>query len=347
MPCGGAALAPLEYGNKGAWAINGHALLFFYFWAMEQILKEFARYMETERNLSPLTVKYYLADLHQFRSYLAAEGILAEADAKEILPVFDHDLIAGYLAALYRNQAKKPTLIRMIAALKTFFKFLRRRGKIADNPMELIQSPRHERPLPVFLSVDETFALLDGPTAPGITGLRDRAVMELFYSSGLRVSELAGLNVLDVDITERLIKIRGKGKKERILPVGEKALSALREYRSAVNDSLKFSGQEDINYPLFLGKRGQRISVSVLERIVAAQTKKTGIARRVTPHTLRHTFATHMMDAGADMRSIQELLGHESLSTTQRYTQVTVGRLLEVYDQAHPRAGSSKSSRKE
>ncbi len=316
---------------------------------MERTLKEFARYMETERNLSPLTVKYYLADLRHFQSFLVAEGLAVQEQGEEIeiLPAFDHDMIAGYLAALYRSQAKKPTLIRMIAALKTFFKFLRRRGKIATNPMELIQSPRHERPLPVFLSVDEIRALLDSPPAPGIAGLRDRAIMELFYSSGVRVSELAGLNVPDVDFAERLMKIRGKGKKERIVPVGEKALNALREYLAARNESLKFSGQEDISFPLFLGNRGQRICVGVLERIVDKQTKMMGLARRVTPHTLRHTFATHMMDAGADMRSIQELLGHESLSTTQRYTQVTMGRLLEVYDQAHPRAGSSKSARKE
>ncbi len=310
---------------------------------MEKVLGEFSRYMEIERNLSPLTVGCYLADLRHFQTFLAAEGLLPGEDDAHPLAAIDHGLIRAYLAELYRHRAKKPTLVRRIAALKSFFKFLRRRGLINKNPMELIQTPRYERPLPVFLSVDETFALLDAPSGPGIVGLRDHAVLELFYSSGIRVSELAGLNVPDLDFTEKLMKIRGKGRKERIVPVGDKALAALREYLAGRNEPLKFPGQEGISAPLFLGRTGQRINVRMLRYLVNKRTDKSGLVRKISPHALRHSFATHLMDAGADMRSIQELLGHESLSTTQKYTQVSVARLLEVYDQAHPKAGRAKA----
>ncbi|MDI6725836.1 MAG: tyrosine recombinase XerC [Smithellaceae bacterium] len=310
---------------------------------MEKVLGDFSLYMEIERNLSPLTVSCYLADLRHFQAYLEAEGLSSRENEEHLLAAIDHGLIRAYLAELYRHRAKKPTLVRRIAALKSFFKFLRRRGIINKSPMELIQTPRYERPLPVFLSVDETLALLDGPFEQGIIGSRDHAVLELFYSSGIRVSELAGLNLQDIDFTERLMKIRGKGRKERIVPVGDKALAALREYLASRNEPLKFPGQEGINTPLFLGKSGRRITVRMLQHLVSQRTEKTGVSRKISPHALRHSFATHMMDAGADMRSIQELLGHESLSTTQKYTQVSVGRLLEVYDKAHPKAGPAKA----
>lgn len=308
---------------------------------MKNELAAFARYMETERNLSPLTRKFYLSDLEDFRCFVEG-GDLVRDKGGPALGEVDHHLIRAYLGGLYRRQAKKPTLARKIAALKSFFKYLYRRGMIGGNPMELISTPKYERAPPVFLSVDEVFILLDVPFDPGITGLRDRAILELFYSTGIRAGELVGLNLADFDPGEKLMKIRGKGRKERIVPVGSKAVSALREYLKERNESLMFPRQEGICEPLFLGKRGGRINAKTVGGLVDKYMARTGIGRKISPHKLRHSFATHMMDAGADLRAIQEMLGHESLSTTQKYTSVSVSRLLEVYDRAHPRALEGK-----
>jgi integrase/recombinase XerC len=313
---------------------------------MINLVDEFVLYLSVERNLSPLTVEFYQADLRHFRSFLEKKGLPAPGQEEEANPI-DAALISAYLASCYREGLKKPTIVRKIAALKSFFKFLVRRGIRKTNPMDLIQSPKYEKQPPVFLSLDETIHLLEGPVAPGVKGQRNRAILELFYSSGIRVSELAGLDVGDIDFKEKLIKVRGKGRKERIVPVGDKALAALQEYLAARNELLQFSRSQDITSALFLGSRGRRICVSTLQQMVVNQRKKAGLSRRVTPHTFRHTFATHLLDAGADLRSIQELLGHERLSTTQRYTQVSVARLLELYDRAHPRAGEAGKPGKE
>jgi integrase/recombinase XerC len=208
---------------------------------------------------------------------------------------------------------------------------------MAYNPAEMIQSPRVEKYLPSFLSVDEIFALVDGVFGDDVQGLRDRAIIELLYSSGIRVGELSGLNVEDVDWSSHLMRIRGKGRKERIVPVGGPAIKALRDY-TGKRGVRSPSGDNDHPEPLFLNRLGSRLSTRSIARIIDRYMLARGINKKISPHSLRHSFATHLMDGGADMRVIQELLGHESLSTTQKYTSMSIGSLLEIYDKAHPKA---------
>jgi integrase/recombinase XerC len=241
-----------------------------------------------------------------------------------------------FLAGLYRKEIKKVTIGRKISALKTFFRYLQREGILKNNPAELLQTPRIESYVPTVLSADEMESLIKVNYPPQFSGARDRAVVELFYSSGIRLSELTGLNDEDVDHGQGLIRVRGKGRKERIVPVGGPALLALKAYQE--ERAIKFAGLQGMVNPVFLSVRGKRISTRSVARIIDKCVVSSGVSRKISPHTLRHTFATHMLDAGADLRAIQECLGHESLSTTQKYTAVSVARLMEIYDKAHPRA---------
>jgi len=311
---------------------------------MEKAIRDFARHMEIERNLSPHTRKNYLTDLRQFKAFLDTNHITAGKacpdagrDGDEGLSGVDHMVIRSFLGSLYRAKVKKVTISRKVAALRSFFKYLLREGKIKVNPAQLVQGPPSDRYIPSFLSVDEMFALLAVPFKPDGFGLRDRAIIELFYSSGIRLSELTGLNLRDIDFDRRLMRIRGKGKKERIVPVGEPAIKAMRDYLERRGELLR-SGKDGLEVPIFINRGGNRLSTRSVARILDKYVLLSGINRKISPHTLRHTFATHLMDAGADLRAIQELLGHESLSTTQKYTSVSVSRLMEVYDKAHPKA---------
>jgi integrase/recombinase XerC len=202
----------------------------------------------------------------------------------------------------------------------------------------MIQTPKAEKYMPTFLSVDEIFQLLDAQGGKSSLDLRSRAMLELFYSSGLRLSELAGLDVIDIDFNQELVKVRGKGKKERIVPVGRRALQAVKEYLEKTGELRRNMDVNIFKKPLFLNAQGKRITTRSIARIVNEAVSKSGIGRKISPHALRHSFATHLLNAGADLRSIQELLGHESLSTTQKYTAVNINRMMEVYDKAHPRA---------
>jgi integrase/recombinase XerC len=245
-------------------------------------------------------------------------------------------LIRSYLRALYLRKVKKATIARKLAAVRSFFKYLLREGRIKANPAELVKAPSPEKHIPVFLSVDEILAVLNVEFKDDLSGARDRALMELFYSSGIRLGELAGLNIDDINFSQGLLKIRGKGKKERIVPVGGPALSAIQSYLKILAG---ISGRRGIqDGPLFVNSRGGRLTSRSVARVVDKVVRISGISRKISPHALRHSFATHLMDAGADLRAIQELLGHESLSTTQKYTSVSISRLMEVYDNAHPRA---------
>ena len=252
-------------------------------------------------------------------------------------------MIRSFLGSLYRKKVKKVTLGRKVAALRTFFNYLLREGKVKINPADMVQAPRAEKYIPTFLSVDEVMALLAVHFSQDFPGWRDRAILELFYSSGIRLSELTGLNLGDIDFVQGLMRVRGKGKKERIVPVGQPALIALQQYLEKRAEVCRDSDQGKDN-PFFLGSRGKRVNSRSVERILDKAVTLSGINRKISPHALRHSFATHLMDAGADLRSIQELLGHESLSTTQKYTSVSVSRLMEVYDKAHPRARRGHSN---
>jgi len=302
---------------------------------MENAIKDFSAHIDVERNLSYHTKRNYLSDLRQFREFLLKSGVNKPSDV-------DQTVIRAFLASLYRGKIKKVTVSRKVASLRAFFKFLLREGRIKHNPAQTVQAPKADRHLPSFLSIDEIFSLMGVAFEADVSGLRDRAIIEFLYSAGVRVGELTGLNVADVDFSSGLVKVRGKGRKERIVPVGQPALSALREYldgrpvgKGAAPDS--FTGA-----PLFLNRSGSRLTPRSVRRIIDKYITLSGIGRKISPHALRHTFATHLMDAGADLRVIQELLGHESLSTTQKYTSVSVTRLMDVYDKSHPRAAGEQ-----
>ena len=299
-------------------------------------LREFERYLAVEKNVSPHTVSAYLGDLCQFREFASSGGLMTE-NAEEGWESVDPVAIRSFLASLYRANMKKVTICRKMAALRTFFRYLHRRGRIQINPAASIQAPKAEKHVPAVLSVDEVLKILSVFFGEGVLGLRNRAIAELFYSTGIRLSELTGLNLTDIDFSQELVKVRGKGRKERIVPAGSRALAAVRAYLDLRAELVRkeFSWNEA---PVFLSKSGERLAQRDADRILRKAVRRSGIVRNVSPHTLRHSFATHLLDAGADLRAIQEMLGHKSLSTTQKYTSVGIGRLMEVYDRAHPRA---------
>jgi len=293
---------------------------------MQTWIDRFARHLAVERNLSPHTCAAYVRDLNAFREFLAGQG---GADAAA-LQRLDHLLLRRYLAELHKHH-QRSSLARKLSTLRTFFRYLRREGLLDANPAEGLATPKRNSYLPKTLSVDEAAALMERGHGTSTLALRDRAILELLYSSGLRVSELTGLNVEALDLRENLVRVLGKGRKERIVPVGRKAHAALCAYleaRGAVGD----------DQPLFVNHRGGRLTPRSVQRHLKVRLLKAGLLKDISPHALRHSFATHLLDGGADLRAIQELLGHASLSTTQRYTQVSVDQLMAVYDKAHPRS---------
>jgi len=301
---------------------------------MGSIIGDFQSYLEVEKNVSAHTCIAYLADIHEFTSFLLDNNFIKNQD--EIIKA-EPETIREYLSCLYRRKVKKVTVNRKVSSLRAFYKYVLRTGKINHNPAEMIQTLKTEKHMPAFLSVDEMFELLKTRDDNSVLNLRNRAMLEVFYSSGLRLGELAGLNLIDLDFNQKLIKVRGKGRKERIVPVGEPALKAVGVYLEKIAQIRKDADADVFNKPLFLNARGKRITARSIARIVNEVTDKSGIGRKISPHALRHSFATHLLNAGADLRSIQELLGHESLSTTQKYTAVNINRMMEVYDKAHPR----------
>ena len=309
--------------------------------SMKQAMVDFEAHLAVERNLSPHTRKNYLVDLRQFREFLESDGP-SGTDGEDGVSRIDHLTIRSFLGSLYRKKLKKTTIGRKVAALRSFFGYLLREGKIGANPADLVQSPRREKYIPAFLSVDDASALLSADFGTGFQGLRNRAIAELFYSAGIRLGELTGLNLEDIDFGEGLMRIRGKGRKERIVPAGRPALKALREYLAAREAIC--GGRSEQENAVFVGAGGRRLTARTVQRIIDRAVLRSGINRKISPHALRHSFATHLMDAGADLRSIQEMLGHESLSTTQKYTTVSVSRLMEVYDKAHPKAGKGQEN---
>ncbi|MBN1829297.1 MAG: tyrosine recombinase XerC [Deltaproteobacteria bacterium] len=297
---------------------------------MDEALAAFEQYIDSERGFSPHTKRSYGADLRQLGRFLTNRGI------NQVVEI-EQSHLSAFLAEIFAGRVKKVTVSRKVASIRAFFRFLERRGRIQSNPAELIQAPKIDRHIPFFLSVDEIKALLDQSFVADAFGCRDRSIVELFYSSGLRLGELTALNIGDLDLAEGLVKVRGKGRKERIVPVGGPALSALKDYL-AKRPALAAQGC-DIEGALFLNRRGRRLGPRSVPRILEKWVRASGIGKHVSPHALRHTFATHLMYGGADLRAIQELLGHASLSTTQKYTSVDIRRLMEVYDASHPKAG--------
>jgi integrase/recombinase XerC len=302
---------------------------------MDELIEEFADHLRQERNFSPHTLRNYLSDLGQFHAFLRERKLCLDGDQVDLRKVDVH-AVRAYLAALAKDR-KKSSIGRKLAALRKFFRYLVAAGKADKDPLLPIHSPKQEKPLPPFLTVDDAFQLLGSVQIKTGLDVRDRAVLEVFYSTGIRVSELVGLNWADVDFQLGIVRVIGKGSKERIVPIGEIALQALQGYGEEQRTRWQAACKGET--PVFLNNRGARITTRSVARIVEKHLKQAGIPVKMGPHGLRHSFATHLLNSGADLRVIQELLGHVSLSTTQKYTHLNLDALTAVYDKAHPRSG--------
>jgi len=317
---------------------------------MKFAVDQYLRYLRSVRNASPHTLRNYESDLSQFLAFLTPPDV-APPRLKDIT----HLLIREFVAHLHDHSLEKSSIARKLAAIRSFFKFAVREGLIVQNPARMVATPKLPKRIPSVLSAEDLNTFLDGVVAaPASTPAprkhrgsleenrllvkRDRAILELLYASGLRVSELTGLNLVDVDRKELMLRVRGKGNKERIVPYGGKAEQALRAYEPVRQEILRKAGSRGNLQAIFLNHHGARLSVRTVARIVKKYVRLFNVNWDLHPHSLRHAFATHLLADGADLRAIQELLGHSSLSTTQRYTHATIRQLLEVYDKAHPRA---------
>jgi integrase/recombinase XerC len=301
---------------------------------MNELVDSFLRYLQTEKGYSNHTVRNYDSDLRQFiRFAVTKKG--SQGNISDINRI-DHKLIRSYLAERF-DTSRRTTIARKLSAIKSFFRFLELRGFCSINPASEIATPKQEKYIPMYIPIDDMFALLEKPDSDKPLGLRDVSILELLYSSGLRVSELVNLNLEHLELKARLVRVSGKGGKERVLPVGRKAVAALSEYLEQTAQLRKKAGYSKDQGPLFLNYRGGRLSSRSVHRLVKRYSLECGITTEISPHSIRHTFATHLLDGGADLRSIQEMLGHVSLSTTQKYTHVSIDKLMEVYDKSHPR----------
>lgn len=290
---------------------------------MNRFIEKFIRYLEIEKDASRHTILNYKIDLNDFKVFLA------DKPTEQI----DHLVLRKYLAYLKGKNYSKFSVARRLACLRSFFKFLCRDGYLKNNPAAGLSTPKLDKRLPAFLSVDEVLKLIEAPQLDTISGHRDRAILETLYSTGMRVSELVGLNIDNIDFISGVVKVFGKGKKERLIPIGEHALKSLREYIDRKRPDIIKDKKA-----VFLNEKGGRLTDRSVRRIVDKYIKIISQRQNISPHTLRHSFATHLLDRGADLRSVQELLGHMNLSTTQIYTHVTAERLKSAYDKAHPRA---------
>ena len=302
------------------------------------LIERFVDYMRNQRGYSVHTLRNYRNDLRHFLDFLAdRRDVKEEGKALMDMGKIDPLLIRDYMGSLFGGYNRR-TIARKISCLRSFFNFLDRSGINPGNPVADISTPKQGKYIPSYLPVDEMFKLLEGPDRETPLGLRDLAIMEVLYSCGIRVAELAGLNMTDIDFEGRLIKVLGKGNKERIVPIGRKALDAVRNYSEAVIPlRKKAQGDSGRSVPLFVNSRGGRLTTRSVGSIIKKYSVESGLLTDISPHSLRHTFATHLLDGGADLRSVQEMLGHMSLSTTQKYTHVSMDRLMAVYDKAHPR----------
>ncbi len=289
---------------------------------MERFTEKFIRYLEIEREASKHTITNYRIDLRRFKQFL---------DKKPLKEV-DYLLIRQFLANLRQENLAKSSIGRILSTLRSFFKFLVREGLVESNPIAGVSTPKKEKKLPVFMQEPEVSKLIESPLKD-VSGLRDRAILETLYSTGMRVSELVGMDTTYCDIIGGAVKVFGKGKKERLAPLGDKAALAIADYLKASKDIRKPKTKA-----IFLNKRGGRLTDRSVRRVIDKYIKKASLRESISPHTLRHSFATHLLNRGADLRSVQELLGHASLSTTQIYTHVSTERMKQAYQKAHPRA---------
>jgi integrase/recombinase XerC len=307
---------------------------------MDELIERYVYYLQTERNASPHTIRNYRSDLLQFRDFLSQ----SQPGTPVAIASVDGLRIRGFLAHLFQHEKKKASIARKLASVRAFFKFLCREGILKENPAALVSTPKLAKTLPRIMTEEEMNGFLDRVARAVQEArpeqrsalLRDRAILEVLYASGLRVSELVGLDLHSVNFGDGMLLVRGKGRKERIVPFGSKAKQALEEY---------LPGRERILWEhktgspaMFLNARGRRLTTRSVDRLVKRSVRSFGPNVRVSPHSLRHAFASHLLTEGADLRAIQEMLGHSSLSTTQKYTQVSIKQLIDVYDKTHPKA---------
>jgi integrase/recombinase XerC len=327
------------------------------------IVQEFLNYLKFEKRFSDHTAKCYGADLTQFSQFItgdaeapsthtdhisvtghdhgSATALATQVSIDQLLLSVDTNALRTYLTVLNEKQYSKATIARKLATLRSFYKFLVKRGRIQSNPVSVVRTPKQDKRLPKFLEYEQVKTLLETPPMDNWLGARDRAIMETLYSTGVRVSELVALNMDDIDFLGEIVHVRGKGKKERINPIGTSALQVIQHYMEFRNKRAQSNSNFDSKV-LFVNKHGKRLSTRSVRRKMDKYLKIAGLDPSISPHTLRHSFATHMLNNGADLRSVQELLGHQSLSTTQIYTHLTTRRLKEVYDKAHPRKNQNQ-----
>jgi len=298
-------------------------------------LTQFLQHLKYERNLSPHTLRNYASDLDQFKTHLLGIEKRTDFAVKDI----DRLTIREWMASLHGDH-KKTSVARKLASLRTFFQFLIREGKLDSNPAKMVATPRIERKLPNHLSIEDAVRFIETPDTNTDLGRRDRAIIEFLYATGIRVGELVGINIADVDLREKMVRVTGKRKKQRIVPFGEPALEVLILYMDQTRGVFLNNcpaAARDVN-ALFLNYQGTRITTRSVGRMIDKYIKLCTDIHDISPHSLRHTFATHLLDQGADLRDIQELLGHARLTTTQIYTQVSMEKMIEVYDRSHPKA---------
>ena len=303
--------------------------------ALTDLAERFIESLATEKGYSPHTLRAYSGDLQEFIGYLAKESPSPPGRDTEVSPARVTVLsIRGYLTWLHKKAADKRSVSRKLSTLRSFFRYLKKRGLATDNPAEGVLSPKTGEKIPAYLSVDDMFRLLDSISDETLSALRNRAIFETIYSTGIRVSEAAGLDVASLNSEQGVLRVFGKGSKERLVPIGRQAIAAIARYRRRLSQE---TGRPMNSGPLFLNNNNGRLTTRSMDRILKKVAVDCGLTVPLSPHALRHSFATHMLDAGADLRIVQELLGHKSLSTTQKYTHLTIDKLMEVYDRAHPR----------
>lgn len=305
---------------------------------LHDLIEQFIEYLRNQKRYSLHTIRNYQIDLRQFSEFVALGEARSEGENSDAgIGMIDSQVIRAYLGSLY-GRFRRSTIARKLSAVRSFFLFLERKGLTKWNPAADIATPKLEKYMPTYLLVDEVFRLLERPEREKPLGLRDLAILEVLYSCGFRVSELEALTISSIDFDERLVRVIGKGDKERIVPIGRQALQAVRNYLEATQYLRRRNVDISRGEPLFINFRGGALSGRSIGRIIKKYAIESGLTADVSPHSMRHTFATHLLDGGADLRAVQELLGHESLSTTQKYTHVSLDRLMEVYDKAHPRS---------
>ncbi len=303
---------------------------------MSKFVEGFICYLKGQRGMAEATYKAYLKDIEAFEEFLRDRYVLDLEQPDKI----DSGKIRHYLSELHRKGYKKTSISRILSSLRSFFSFLEKKRIIKKNPLIGISNPKTGRHYPRILNIDEMMSLLEVEEEPSPRGLRDKALLELLYGSGLRISEALSLDIDDVEISGKIIRVKGKGEKDRLVPITDKCKELLKRYLEQRNAFSPAEGER----AFFLGIQGKRLHRREAYRIVDKARKRAGVLYKIGPHTLRHSFATHMLEGGADLRSVQKLLGHSRLSTTQRYTHITMGKIARIYDMAHPRAKEEDKS---